>query len=200
MATSCRTASSTRLLVASTSCRARSKRTLSLNPPAHNILGGTASRSGSQCTFWIEASRIRSGVRLYSTSGILLPNNLRKFAPKEAAFSIGPSKRYWLEYLRRNHRRGQDESYQSRRRLSTATLWAFGLLASFSSTTSPGHASSTTPNPIAKLNSGGGGGGGMGPRKTTQPVFIFSKEKAEEDVKAVQEESRRRPYLVSSCH
>lgn len=102
----------------------------------------------------------------------------------------------WLEYLRR--RAGSlencdDVNSTSRKQLSALVAFALCFLASATTTASSSHAASSGPNASAKFQ-----GGGIGPPKKTKPMFLFSKLKAEEDVKKVKEEAKKDPYLVST--
>jgi hypothetical protein len=188
MATSCYAATSTRF-VASSSCRARTKRTLSINHP----LALNATRIGAQSPLWAGCGGSSARSMLREISVDRLPTKNWTMNELIAELPRVPSARYWLEYLRRHAKNLHEAPSQSRKKVSTIMACAFCFLASASSATT-GSQSSGGPNTTSTFNSGGNG---LGPRKNTQPVFVFSKQKAEDDVRKVEDDARDNPYLVS---
>ena len=193
MAASCCASTSTRF-VASSSYRARNKRTLAIHH--HPLAFNATSKIGNQSPMWAgyggSASRLRLrgvAVDLFPTQTRAVYGGLPELLPRAAA-----SSRCWLEYLRRHAQTFQDTPAHSRKKISTMVACALCFVASASSATTASQ-SSAGPNPAS--NKFSPGGGGLGPRKTTQPGFVFSKQKAEEEVRKVEDDARQNPYLVS---
>jgi hypothetical protein len=184
MATSSCAATSSRF-VASSSYRVRAKRTLAMNHP----LAMNATKIGARSPLRNEygGSSCRSMARGNSEKSLptWVLGGVRSELPSAA--------KYWLEYLRMHEHYWQEAPIQSRKKMSTMMACALCFLASAASATT-GSQSSEGQNAPAKYNSGGGG---LGPRKTTQPIFVFSKQKAEEEVRKVECDAREDPYLVS---
>ena len=192
MATSCCASTSTRF-VANSSYRARNKRTLAIHHPlAFNI----SSRIGAHSPMWAGYGGSASALILRGVAADVFPTQnralygLRELLPRATAAS-----RCWFEHLRRHAQNFQETQTHSRKEMLTMMACALCFVASASSATTVSQ-TSAGPNPASKKFSSGGGG--LGPRKSTHPVFVFSKQKAEEEVRKVEDDARENPYLVSS--
>ncbi len=186
MTMACCASTSTRF-VASSSCRARKTRTLSIHSPT--------SLNSRLWTGHAHSSARSNSLRRISSESHTSP---RGHILAEPFKKLPATRTLCLEYLWRQSASLEDVQAQSTARKQLSVMMAFALcfLASATTTTS-NHDGSSGSNPSAKFQ-GGGGGGGLGPHKT-KPVFLFSKLKAEKDVQKVQEEAAKEPYLVSNC-
>lgn len=74
---------------------------------------------------------------------------------------------------------------------------ALSYAAATATTASNVHAEPILTNPSAKFKPRTGGGGEGGPPKQRLPTFLVSREQAEEDIKALEEQSLEDSYIVS---
>lgn len=196
MAASCCATSSARL-IASSSCRARTKRTLSINH--HPLALNAAARIESQSPFlWAKPPTSRSKIRRVALGRFqpIMSFPVATQSSADISLSSTSATMYWLDYLRRRTKDCPEDLDPSRGKISAIVAYTLFFLASAASAATSRQTPSS-PNPSAKFNSGGNGGGGMGPGKTTQPAFVLSRQKAEDEVREVEEEARNHPYLVS---